>query len=204
MPDVIAIDAKVARAEEHLVRLQRELASYITYEPGLITGYFEADRQDAKRGIREHINFKPLPHELGVTIGDIVHCIRSALDQLAWKLVVTPGNKTTFPIQDKPTSTDQHRRPAQPNISGVAGAYVRAILAELQPWWPNGQIADPGTPLRVLRELSNNDKHRQRTIHGASVAVSTFSTEAARSSTSWSFPRCGRSLTRCGTRSSRG
>jgi hypothetical protein len=158
-PELLSIDAKIERAAEHLERLKRELSDYYRDGGPLLTGYFEIENHDGQIGLQPHCEVRPLPPGLGVTIGDFVHCLHSALDHLAWQLVPPEARNrlTTFPIlTERPSG-------GLPNISGAASDEVRAALAELQPWLPDGTL-DTNHELFGLQELSNNDKHRRLTI----------------------------------------
>lgn len=152
--------AKIARAEEHFQRLKQEFAVYVADYPGMILGHIEVARQADAVGFLTVYTLRALPPSVGVTIGDIVHCLRSSLDHLAWQVAKVPNSNTQFPIEDKPSNLDKRGRPAQPTVNSPTGPEVRALLASFQPWWPDGAL-NPKHPLRLLRELSNIDKHRQ-------------------------------------------
>lgn len=133
-------------------------------DPGLIVGYAQIDEDaEGRRGLRPFATIKALPTELGVTIGDVVHCLHSALDHLVWKVAKKPANNTVFPIEDKTPNIDKNKHPALPGVGGGASKEVRAVLAQFQPWYPDGVIRWDH-PLRLLKEMSNHDKHRQLSI----------------------------------------
>jgi hypothetical protein len=108
---------------------------------------------------------QPPPIELGVIVGDYVHNIRSALDQLVWQLVIknnsVPGRHNEFPI----TFTEDHfiekaitgtrTRPGM--LAGVADTPV-TFIKRCQPY-ERGDDA-PSHPLAILQGLWTADKHQ--------------------------------------------
>lgn len=100
----------------------------------------------------------------GVMIGEIVHNLRSALDHLAYQLVLTgrcgtslPRNRWKdihFPIYDTKLS---FRDQLSKRLPGV-GLRQLALIEREQPYKTYHVIER--SPLRRLRILSNTDKHR--------------------------------------------
>jgi hypothetical protein len=89
---------KLARAAEHLESLNEEVASYLDSRP------YEVVQETQPEGnplLVCKVNSLP-PMRLSVLLGDFLHNLRSALDHLAWQLVLvngsTPGKRTGFPI----------------------------------------------------------------------------------------------------------
>ncbi len=119
------------------------------------------------------------PHKWSPIIGDIVHNMRSALDHLAWQLVIrnecTPSSKTQFPILSKDPfecnayAKTKHWKNAldrwNTQTEGM-NPFDIAFLKELQPYQRTYDTASH--PLDRLRELSNRDKHRE--LHFATSA----------------------------------
>ncbi len=95
--------------------------------------------------------------DIAVVVGEVLHDLRSALDHLAWQLVLFDGGKpnrdTTFPILTKPGPVN-----IKPGISSEA--IVRA-LTDAQPFSRAVEFGhDPrDRPLEILRVLNNYDKH---------------------------------------------
>src|SRR5262249_28235966 len=96
----------------------------------------------------------PPPLRLSLLIGDGIHNLRSALDHLAWQLVVanhsTPNSETGFPISDLPKNFKSllHQR------LGAASSQAKAVCEGLQPY-RGGKDA-----LWRLHRLDIADKHR--------------------------------------------
>jgi len=93
--------------------------------------------------------------EWGIMMGDAVHCLRSALDQLVSSLCTeAPSRRTTFPIWGREKDWIIE---APGQIWSLPSKYV-AIVKEAQPYHRGDQAHSH--PLAVLHELWNLDKHR--------------------------------------------
>jgi len=161
LPDSLAgIRAKLERCEEHLKTLDREITRFLEHKPYVTTGHFNAERSSYI------FRFQPIkrpPVAWGVTVGEVVHHLRSALDHLVWQLVKLnerePGRWSSFPIYRKAPKAGfakvaqgcgKHRGP----LYGVgAEALTRIKLA--QPY--NGGDC---RLLAVLDDIWQADKHR--------------------------------------------
>lgn len=91
--------------------------------------------------------------EITLLASEVIHHVRSALDYIAYQLVVldtgSARSQTQFPICDKP---NDFRREATRRLNGVTPEHV-ALVESVQPY--NGA---PWTGW--LKELSDRDKHR--------------------------------------------
>jgi len=104
--------------------------------------------------------------KLGVFVGDIVHNIRSALDHVAWQLVMHGGvqlsesqaRKVMFPITD---SEPEFKSQTPKSLPGVRPEEMTAV-ERFQPYNRLDSFLHfkNGAPLARLRELSRHDKHR--------------------------------------------
>lgn len=105
-----------------------------------------------------------LPHawqrRVSVIAGEVVHDLRSALDHLAWELVLshsgTPtqrdARKVQFPIRKKRQEWSSEYTVT--NMDPANGAL-------LEPEQPFSSSSNPDShPLAILQDLSNHDKHR--------------------------------------------
>ena len=134
--------------------------------------------------VRTKVREEP-PPDWSPIIGDVVHNWRSALDHLAWQLVIRnkrkPSGGTQFPIFSKsPFDASLY-----PNIKEAEDTLKRwnrqvkgmhsgdvALIERLQPY-NVGENA--GVPvLSMLAELSNWDKHREYQLTGQTLKGSTF------------------------------
>lgn len=175
--------AKLDRAKEHLESLELEVT----------TTFAEMPPEDA---IRVRLDFEEevgcyvvrvaeLPKapflRWGVIIGDFLHSLRSVLDYLAYQLVATgdtPGvlgdwkkaERVAFPISDGPRS--KFLEGLGPKLPGVPYPLL-AIVESEQPYATYHDLSL--SPMRMLRDLSNKDKHVLVTpVHLASETPAGF------------------------------
>jgi len=94
--------ARVERAKEHFQDLRSELRAFMELDPYGIASY---DNPAAGEHIYLARVSREPPVRWGVMAGEIVHHLRSALDRLAWQLVLDNGETpktgmggTMFPI----------------------------------------------------------------------------------------------------------
>jgi hypothetical protein len=95
-----AIIAKVDRAKEHLRDLQRELRSFFASDPYVVATKVAPE---TRRLIYYVADVADPPVKLSMIVGDAIHNLRSALDHLAYGLVVLgsgeePSTHIYFPI----------------------------------------------------------------------------------------------------------
>ncbi len=112
---------------------------------------------------------------LGVKVGEFIHNVRSALDHLAWGLVLcsggTPTRDTMFPIYQSHGEWITVLEKPRPNgraspLEGVAKG-ARALIKAAQPYHEGKRAVSH--PLMKLVRLSNEDKHRR--LHVAQVTA---------------------------------
>jgi hypothetical protein len=112
----------------------------------------------------------------GVILGEFVHDVRSALDQLVWSLVLAngsePGTHTQFPAteseakwRDDVTDRDIPQR-GLPPTHGLSDD-ASALVYEFQPFNRMPRRRAVAAPFYKLLRLSNEDKHR--TLHWAAA-----------------------------------
>ena len=156
--DLQSTRAKLDRAKQHLDEFKAQL---------------NIDWKKQKHGIVMHDDFKSretivkiakpraLFIEYSITVGEIVHQMRSALEQLIWKMVPNPKEGTTgFPVFDL-----ERRDPANPDkryydrhgVRMIKGINPKAatIIRGLQPF-----ATGSDQRLHLLNEMWNRDKHR--------------------------------------------
>ncbi|HST70038.1 MAG TPA: hypothetical protein VLI94_10315 [Solirubrobacterales bacterium] len=113
------------------------------------------------------------PEDLGRIVGGGLHQLRSALDNLAYQLVLTnggtPTKSTAFPILLQPPDGGFAAN-TKKRLEGMSGT-ARAAIEGLQPYnaWP--EHPDNST-IWLIHELNNIDKHR--ISHLACLWISTF------------------------------
>ena len=102
------------------------------------------------------IDASPPLEEMALRLGDALHCFRSALDSLAWSLCHLDGgtpaepNKVYFPC----TPTEAKWKVAAKSLASMPDEFLERIH-QMQPF-----ITGEGSPLQLLVDMSNQDKHR--------------------------------------------
>ncbi len=157
--DVLGHRFKLERADEHLKRLEDDVLRWLGTQPYRFI--YEFNPESNEKIVRVEVIDAP-PVKFGITIGDIVHNLRSALDNLAYELALAHtgdplpreiAENSEFPIFSRPMTLGQRER----RIGGIHPE-AQAIIEGLQPY--NRENQPSPDPLWLLYNLSNVDKHR--------------------------------------------
>ncbi len=159
--DLTGPRVKIERACEHARALEAEIEPVLNGERHRIQLSAEFDPDSGYHIFR----IAKIPHEwrsrLAVMLGDIVHNLRSALDQIAWQLVINHSGRPTTPGAAKrikfPIETDRQRLARTDTFIKVSPA-DQTIIERVQSY--NGSGNPKLVGLMVLERLSNQDKHR--------------------------------------------
>jgi hypothetical protein len=153
---------RVGRAQEHFCELQRHIAEI---------------RQNYAETTRIYFDPSP-PHEctvypppkisnppiISIVLGEICYNLRSALDYLIFELARQDSGAvqdgTQFPIDHSPEQFEKNKRS---RLKGLSVAHIAAIEG-FQPYKACNWT-------KVLRDLSNPDKHRALTDRGLTFNV---------------------------------
>jgi hypothetical protein len=171
-------EAKVARAQEHFRTLDDLVVAFSAeaYRVELENDWTDSgDVIVFVEAVRE-----PPALDWGPLIGDVVHNLRSALDNVIWALSDSgargpapnpvprkgPWRNVVFPVVLD--SADWKSRVGL-NLWALDTAQV-AVLKKLQPFF-TGQQAPDREPLAVLDELWNIDKHRHLHLVNATLEL---------------------------------
>lgn len=151
---------KASHAERHLQALHDEVGQYLGREPFEVTN--EIDAENSEFVARLSVKEEP-PVLWSLIAGDAVANLRAALDHAVCLLVEREGGAVNsahaFPILDRaPEGTKEKKRWDQ-RLEGV-GSVEKQIMALVQPYAQFSADKVGNAPLHVLRELSNEDKHR--------------------------------------------
>jgi len=155
------INAKLDRADEHLVTLANETRAWVDSEPNRYT--VEVDYEAGTYCVRVALEKEP-PIKLSIVCGDFVHCLRSALDYLVCGLAEKVTRRSAFPIfHNRGDFAERVTLPAKNNRPGPLtgldlNGRVFAYVEHAQPY--NGPHGVKHHPLWLLDELWNADKHR--------------------------------------------
>ncbi len=144
------ITSRLARVPSQITDFTTALDEHYALQPTLFTVTFEPGNTNLQLPRPVDVT---CPQHAQVIMGEIVHSLRSTLDNLIWSLAFRNcGHEvqhTQFVIADTPESFD-HQRARR--LSGLTTDQITGV-ERIQPY--NG-----GTWLSLLAELSNVDKHR--------------------------------------------
>jgi hypothetical protein len=154
---------RVNRAQEHFAELQHYISIFGQFQLDTSAIHFDPNPPYEVK-VFAPVSFSSPSAIVSVVLGELIYNLRSALDYLIFELarhdsrVIQHG--TQFPIDDKPKKFAEH---IPTRLKGLSGAHIAAI-ERLQPY--NGC-----NWTKLLRDLSNPDKHRELTARGASFSV---------------------------------
>jgi hypothetical protein len=148
MPQSVTL--KIDQAKKHLSRLKKEVKAFLSRKPFIVV-----IEEDSSGDLVYRIRIQaPIPVSWSADIGDLLHNLRSALDHLAWELVVANGQQptrdTSFPISD---NEPRFKYNLQRKLNG-ASAVARTAVENLKPY--KGGYDD----LWRIHNLNIIDKHR--------------------------------------------
>lgn len=153
------IHAKLDRASDLFENLRREADQLLAgYQAAVVKDRFE----DGAQVFVLH-GAPPVPASWGPLVGDIVHNLRSALDHMAWQLVIASGRtpkrpNTSFPVRTTSPGPGETGPTIRPGIHPA----LQTLLIEEQPY-ARFAVADGlnprKSPLALIVELNNLDKH---------------------------------------------
>jgi hypothetical protein len=173
MSDEFSHELKLDRASYHLDSLEAKVREWSESHTHRYDTHL--DRESGKQLV--YIRFpEPVPDELRLIIGDCLHNLRSALDNLAYQLAIRHhgsrplpdrfDRRSEFPIFGERKWRERERR----DKIGCIHPDAQAIIKRLQPHNRGNKFTSD--PLWMLHELNNMDKHRAP--HITQVAVSAW------------------------------
>lgn len=144
---------KVERAQEHILELELEIHSFMTSNPYAVWRDDDTVEGDI---VYKLSSFPGYPPRILILIGEIVFNLRSALDHLAYQLVLLSGEafnerRIYFPIGN---SFNEFKRIMRTGEIKKINRTSRRRLIALKPY------RSGNNGFWILNELSNRDKHR--------------------------------------------
>jgi len=125
---------KIKRADKHIHDLQSVIRGFIDASPYSIGRKTDVETGDAIYYVE---GYKPIPDDVALIAGDVLQNLRSALDYLAWELVLaeknTPSEATSFPITDNPPVTADQKRSFDRKVHGMGKEAVN-VIREIKPY----------------------------------------------------------------------
>jgi hypothetical protein len=140
--DLIGVDLKIARAKDHFADLRNSMD--VVVHPDRYRFVFEYDAETQRHVYTVH-DVPAIPPGWSVMVGDILYNLRSALDHLAWQLVLRdggdPGDRTHFPVRPSPFDKKGQLFSARLDLP-VTDTKILDAHEECQPYrGPDGQPA---------------------------------------------------------------
>jgi hypothetical protein len=161
--DLTGVDLKLKRAKAHLADLKQAIGKRL--DPNLYRFELQRDPQSGKHVLSAH-DVPAVDPEWSLEIGEILFNLRSALDHLAWQLVLLdgreePGEHTQFPIRETPFSKKGTLTPTR-LVPEITDPQILRALEEVQPYYgPDLAPAEyTSSPLWQVHKLNIIDKHR--------------------------------------------
>lgn len=151
------VEAKVRRAKAHTDDLKEEVNRFT----GSDQHRFPIERNTDGSEYFGRAYFDPIPDPLrwGVIVGEIAHNLRSALNALAWQLVIRaggrPDSQTEFPIFK---DADRFFVEVETKLRGVSDEML-AKIKDAQPFNLSPERVTKHA-LWLLHDLNKTDKHR--------------------------------------------
>jgi hypothetical protein len=161
-PNLDGVRVKLARAKRHLKELRTALAPMS--DPSAFSTVRNPAGVSASTIEYRVVDLPVIDPMVGAIVGDVVHNLRSALDHVAWQLVLLdggqPNDETTFPLHE--TRSNRKGNPRQLTIKpGIRDPRIMAAVEAMQPFSEANYGRDPATDaLGIIRRLDNIDKHR--------------------------------------------
>lgn len=163
MTDELAgVRLKIQRAYAHLAELQEAIETALDSSGERFSNEF--DPETKQQVYRAH-GLPEIDPKWSLMVGDVLHNLRSALDHLAWQLVIldkgTPCRQTQFPVRETPFSKKGDLTTTQLSPP-IKDPKILAALEECQPY--RGADGEPAildrNQLWWLHRLNIIDKHR--------------------------------------------
>jgi hypothetical protein len=163
MQELSSVRVKIARGEMHYRELSADIELFRKRKPYTVISDIDPNTGEQIWKVDgELISVPPLP-----MLGDALYNFRSALDHLAWQLVLkaggTPDQRTEFPIFKNPGrwSSESPR-----DMAGMSQPMKDLIKAH-QPCF--GTNAHENRTLWALQQYGNTDKHRNLILVNTSL-----------------------------------
>ena len=177
-PSLAGPTARIDRADELLQQLDAELNAFLRSSPYDVEEIPDPDEQTRAFVLRR---LHDVPARPRVIAGETAHHLRSALDLLAYQLLVKEGvsnpkrlRDCAFPIITNrdlanPSDRKKHDELVKTRIGGISSKAYDHIVA-LQPCATNGEWSH----LAQVQDLDNTDKHRLLLAAASSMDLRNF------------------------------
>jgi hypothetical protein len=159
--EIDGVDARLDRAKENIVTLGSEISAFLQDACDSIAAQEDSNHHEHAVQNIVQLSGPAIPSRLSALAGENIYLMRSALDHLAWHLVIAaggePGPRTAFPVfaQD-PARNEESLATYQGCVEGMSDA-AKARIEKLQPYHRHGRRKQ--NVLWILNDLSSTDQH---------------------------------------------
>ncbi len=168
------VQEKLKRANENILNLEREISLFLQQGPNPVIP--NDDLEAFQEALKLHAETQ-IPERFSILAGEIVHHLRSCLNNIAWELS-SPKKRLDdprgieFPIYiGKPANKSELRR-YERKIEGIP-ARGRKIIEGLQPYHraPAMLTGPRSHPLWIIHDMDTVDKHRELILATAAFDI---------------------------------
>lgn len=157
------VRVKLDRAKRHMAELRTAVGQLDVVATDSIVGTPSDD--DPSTLVYRVTHVPPIDPMVSAIAGDVLHNLRTALDHVAWQLVVldggTPNETTMFPLIERAPNRDGTPRAPLVVKPGISDPAIMAAVEAMQPIAEARYGHDPRTDaLGIIGRLNNIDKHR--------------------------------------------
>lgn len=159
--DLSSVNAKIARAEEHLRILDDEIAKWHGSKPYELIPEINADF--TRRAVRLRVHRAPDFGRWALILGDCLHNARAALDHLLHAIATHEGNGVVAPDVERDLmfilldDASKFGASAKRRKVTTLSQSVQAAIESVQPY--KRPFGGKTPLLTMLRDLDNADKH---------------------------------------------
>ena len=162
MPIPESVRIKIERADQHISDMDGAISEFWKTRPYKVIGYIDAE----KRPTYQVTDTKPIGPMIPAIAGDVIQCLRAALDRMAcalWSRTNARDCKIYFPIADSAT---KYKSDGLGKVKGLGQDAIDAITA-IEPYQ-----GGKGESLWCLHRLSIIDRHRlPLTVIGGQMGI---------------------------------
>jgi hypothetical protein len=160
------IGARLERARENIINLTSEISAFL---PEVRNGIVAPDDVDRNAQAVQNVlqpSEPAIPSRLGALAGEIIYLMRSALDHLAWHLVIAagcePGPRTAFPVFAlDPSRNEKSLATYQGCVEGMSDT-AKSRMERLQPYRRHGRLKQ--NALWILDDMRSTDQRTGLTL----------------------------------------
>jgi hypothetical protein len=159
--EIDGVDARLERAKENIINLSGEITAFLRDACDRVAAPEDFNHHEHAVQNVAHLRGPAIPPRLSALAGESIYLLRSALDHLAWHLVIAaggePGPRTAFPVfaQD-PARNEESLATYHGCVEGMSDA-AKVRIEKLQPYHRHGRRKQ--NVLWILNDLSSTDQH---------------------------------------------